>query len=262
MCLIIIAHRQHPGYPLLVAANRDEYHQRPTQAAQIWSGSDDLLAGKDLSAGGTWLGVTRAGRFAAITNHRNPPTTPGNPRSRGLLTLDYLRGSMGPGSYLQDLAREGAAYAGFNLLLGDGEELHYYSNIAGAPRQLAPGIYGVSNALLNTPWPKLNKGCRQLEKLLCSAEIHDPEQGHARLADVVSDRTQEPDHALPDTGVDTELERLLSAQFICSEEYGTRATTTVLMQENGEITFSERSFLAGGIANGSCFFELNPGAGE
>ena len=210
MCLIILAHRQHRSYPLLVAANRDEYYQRPTEAAQIWSGSDGLLAGKDLTAGGTWLGITKAGRFAAITNHRNPPTTPGNPRSRGLLTLDYLRGSMSPGYYLQDLAQEGAAYAGFNLLLGDGKELHYYSNIAGAPQQLAPGIYGVSNALLNTPWPKLDKGRRRLETLIHSSEINDQEQRHAKLAGVVSDRTPEPDHALPDTGVGTELERLLS----------------------------------------------------
>ncbi|MCZ6830054.1 MAG: NRDE family protein [Gammaproteobacteria bacterium] len=262
MCLIILAHRQHHSYPLLVAANRDEYYQRPTEPAQIWPESGDLLAGKDLTAGGTWLGITRAGRFAAITNHRNPPTTPSNPRSRGLLTLDYLRGSMSPGHYLRKLAQDGAAYAGFNLLLGDGKELYYYSNIEGVSQRLAPGIYGVSNALLNTPWPKLKKGCQRLQRFLHSGEVEAHEQRHAKLAEVVSDRALEPDHALPDTGVGTDLERLLSAQFICSEEYGTRATTTVLVREDGGISFSERSFRAGGVASGMRCFELSPGGGE
>ena len=262
MCLIILAHRQHGSYPLLVAANRDEYYQRPTQAAHCWPGPEKLLAGKDLLAGGTWLGITGSGRFAAITNHRNPPSTPAKPRSRGLLTLDYLRGGMEPARYLEDLALEGADYAGFNLILGDAEQLYYYSNIEGPPRELEPGIYGLSNALLNTPWPKLNKGCQRLQQLIHKPGLDDLEQRHTRLAGVVSDRSLEPDHALPNTGVGKELERLLSAQFICSAEYGTRATTSALLHANGEISFRESSFDAGGTAAGNSCFELSPGAGE
>jgi uncharacterized protein with NRDE domain len=257
MCLIVLSHRQHPSFPLLVAANRDEHYQRPTEPAQVWRGDQQLLAGKDLAAGGTWLGITRTGRFAAITNHRNPPSTPQNPRSRGLLTLDFLAGGMRPADYLHEVAKDGAAYAGFNLLLGDGDELYYYSNIAGLPRKLPPGIYGVSNALLDTPWPKLNKGRQRLEALVNTLAAGEPEPSHAQLAEVVSDRAPEPDHALPDTGVGKELERLLSAQFICSQEYGTRATTTILVRDDGRIKFRESSFHAGGVAGEELHFQLN-----
>jgi uncharacterized protein with NRDE domain len=261
MCLIILAHRQHPDFPLLVSANRDEYHERPTRPAHHWPGPEGILAGKDLVAGGTWLGITRSGRFAAITNHRNPPGTPAEPRSRGLLTLEFLRGSMRPQDYLEQLAPVAADYAGFNLLLGDGEQLYYYSNIEGGIQCLAPGIYGVSNALLNTPWPKLEKGRQRLQKLIGNSLLLDEEQRHTALAEVVGERQPEPDARLPDTGVGVELERLLSAQFICSRDYGTRATTTVAVSKDGSISFGERSFLADGVANGSNSFELNPGAG-
>lgn len=266
MCLIIIAHRQHHRYPLLVAANRDEHYDRPTAAAEVWPGSNGLLAGKDLQAGGTWLGVTGAGRFAAITNHRNPPDTPRQPRSRGLLTLDFLRGTMQPAHYLQTLAGEAADYAGFNLLLGDGEELYYYSNIEASVRRLTPGIYGISNALLDTPWPKLSKGRQRLQSLLDGPDLDDPArknpEHHDHLAAVVSDRSLEPHENLSDTGLEPELERLLSAQFICAQEYGTRATTSLLMSNTREISFCERNFSAGGAAAGRRCFELSPDGRE
>jgi uncharacterized protein with NRDE domain len=262
MCLITIAHQQHESYPLLVAANRDEYYQRPTAAAQVWPGTASLLAGKDLQAGGTWLGVTRTGRFAAITNHRNPPTTPRQPRSRGLLTLDFLRGTMKPADYLQTLATDASEYAGFNLLLGDGEELFYFSNIEATARRLAPGIYGVSNALLDTPWPKLSKARQRLQNLLQGPRLEDPEKRHDHLAAVVSDRAVEPDEKLPNTGVELELERLLSAQFICSEEYGTRATTSIFRRDTGAISFCERNFSTGGVEAGRRCFELSPDGRE
>lgn len=262
MCLIIFAHQQHASYPLLVAANRDEYYQRPTRGAHIWPGSERLLAGKDLTAGGTWLGITASGRFAAITNHRNPAHTPDQPRSRGLLTLDFLRGHMNPLNYLQDLSRSGSEYAGFNLLLGDGKELCYYSNVEGAPEQLTPGVYGLSNALLDTPWPKLDKGREQMRELVSDPRLAADEQGHAILARVVSDRTPNPGHHFEDENLDPELASLLSAQFISSDQYGTRATTSLLLHNNGNISFGEQNFSARGKAADSAFFTLNPDAGE
>jgi uncharacterized protein with NRDE domain len=262
MCLIIFAHQQHASYPLLVAANRDEYYQRPTREAHIWPGSERLLAGKDLTAGGTWLGITAGGRFAAITNHRNPAQIPAQPRSRGLLTLDFLRGHMTPLNYLQDLSHSGGEYAGFNLLLGDGAELCYYSNVEGVPQQLKPGVYGLSNALLDTPWPKLDKGRNQMRELVSDSRLTADEQGHASLARVVTDRTPNPEHRFEDQNLDPELALLLSAQFICSDEYGTRATTSLLLRSDGNISFGEQNFGAGGNAAGSAFFTLNPDEGE
>jgi uncharacterized protein with NRDE domain len=262
MCLIIFAHQQHSSYPLLVAANRDEYYRRPTREAHIWSGPERLLAGKDLTAGGTWLGITGNGRFAAITNHRNPARTPEQPRSRGLLTLDFLRGQMNPLDYLQELSRSGREYAGFNLLLGDGDKLCYYSNVQGEPEPLEPGIYGLSNALLDTPWPKLDQGRRRMQELISDQRLEADDQGHANLARVVADRKPNPEHPIEDENLDPGLARLLSAQFICSDEYGTRATTSLLVHRNGEISFGERNFSAGGKAVGSSVFSLNPDAGE
>jgi uncharacterized protein with NRDE domain len=240
MCLIIFAHRAHPDYPLLVSANRDEYYGRPTDNAHYWPEDTGLLAGRDLLAGGTWLGITRTGRFAAITNHRNPDTTPQQPRSRGMLTLDFLRGAMSPADYLDQISQRANAYAGFNLLLGDGEELYYFSNIAGAVQRLEPGIYGVGNALLDTPWPKLLLGKEKLRTSL------DGKLDHAALQAIISGREYAPDSTLPDTGLEQERERMLSAQFICSPSYGTRATTTLKVHCEGGIDFSETTYLANG----------------
>ncbi len=238
MCLITFAHRAHPRYPLLVAANRDEYYARPTQGIHFWSDVPALLAGRDLQAGGTWMGITRQGRFAAITNHRNPPTTPAQPRSRGMLTLDFLAGEMDPDSYLRGL--NGGEYAGFNLVLGDGERIFYYSNIEDRVRELAPGVYGLSNGLLDSDWPKQAAAALHLESLLPNTVDHD------QLEAAVSNRRPAPDDILPDTGVGAELERALSSQFIVLPEYGTRATTTLTVDAGGEVNVRERGFLPGG----------------
>lgn len=242
MCLITFAHRAHSDFALLVAANRDEYYARPTAGIHFWDDRPELAAGRDLEAGGTWMGITRSGRFAAITNHRNPPSTPAAPRSRGLLTLDFLAGGENPGDYLAELAPRGGQYAGFNLVVGQGDELWYFSNIEGKPRRLAPGVYSLSNGLLDSGWPKQRSAERRLAQLL------DSDIDHGLLEQTVTDRAPAKDAHLPDTGIGLELERALSSQFIVMPEYGTRATTTLAVRASGEVEMIEREFREGGQA--------------
>jgi uncharacterized protein with NRDE domain len=256
MCLIAIAYKSHADYPLLVAANRDEYYQRPTAAAEFWEEAPTLLAGRDLQGGGTWMGVTHGGRFAAITNHRNPPTTPAKPRSRGLLTLDFLLGDMSPAQYMEELAENAAAYAGFNLLVGSVESLYYYSNIERQVRSLEPGIYSLSNALLDTPWPKQEMARSRMQSVV------EQDVDHPQLQAVVADRQVAADEQLPNTGVGRELERLLSAQFIVSEAYGTRATTSLWLDASGGFSWQESNYRQGGIFDASADRRFSPGARE
>ena len=251
MCLITLAYQSHPEYPLLIAANRDEFYARPTAAAEFWQEAPQLLAGRDLQAGGTWMGITRNGRFAAITNHRDPSTTPVQPRSRGMLTLDFLLGQQTPADYLAALAQEAGSYAGFNLLLGDRGGLYYLSNMEGVVKRLQPGIYSLSNGLLDSAWPKQQQAAAGI-----SALLDEPAQ-HELLKATVSDRTQAAEHLLPETGIGPAMEQLLSAQFIVSEDYGTRATTSLWINHTGEVEFSETSYLAGGIRAETRHWEFN-----
>lgn len=252
MCLIILAYQQHAEYPLLVAANRDEYHRRPTAPAEFWSQSPQVLAGRDLEAGGTWLGTTRDGRFAALTNHRGLATSRAGAPSRGELTLDFLRSSLSARAYLDDLVPRAQRYAGFNLLIGDASGLYYFSNRDSGVRRLEPGVWGLSNAVLNTPWPKLQMGRRQLTQMLRQPDIDTD-----ALQSVVSDRGTADAAELPDTGVGAEAERLLSAQFILSEDYGTRATTSLMMARGGNTHFLERRFNSRGELEGETRTEFN-----
>ena len=257
MCLIIFAHQQHQRYPLLVAANRDEHYRRETASAGFWPQHQQLLAGRDLVAGGTWLGITRSGRFAAITNHRNPPTTPLQPRSRGMLTLDFLSGTSSAENYLQQLTRDAGRYAGFNLILGDSEALYYYSNLENQIRRLTPGLYSLSNALLDTPWPKQTRGIKAMQGILNQDFID-----HNDLARTVECTQVEPDDRLPETGVGLEFERLLSAQFIVAPDYGTRATSTLSVEDGGVIRFREQNYGSGGNRLQQRAFTINPAADE
>jgi len=251
MCLITLAWNSHPGYSLLVAANRDEYYHRPTASARFWDETPKLLAGRDLQAGGTWMGVTRDGKFAAITNPRNPPHTPPVPRSRGMLPLEYLVGDTPAIDYLEQLAPRASDYAGFNLLLADRSGLHYFSNVEGRIRRLPAGVYGLSNGLLDDRWPK-----QELARERLAALAGRPPR-HTAMRATVNSRSPAPDRRLPDTGVGAELERLLSSQFICTPEYGTRATTTLWISESGEVDLCEKSYLAGGKAGGSERWRFN-----
>ena len=237
MCLIVVGWHVHPNYPLVVAANRDEFHARPTAAAAHWADAPQVGAGRDLEAGGTWLGIATGGRFAAVTNVREPGQPPGR-RSRGALTADFLRTDVSAAEYATSI--DGQAYAGFNLLLGDTQSLWYLSNRDGPPRALLPGIYGLSNRSLDTPWPKLV----QARTVFAEALRALPDE--TALFEVLADRSTVADTDLPSTGVPLAWERLLSAIFVCSDNYGTRASTLVLQDTTGRSTLIERSFDASG----------------
>lgn len=255
MCLIILAWRPRDNLPLVVAANRDEFHARPSVPAHFWPEQPSLLAGRDLSAGGTWMGVTREGRFAALTNFRDPARSQPRERSRGELAVEFLCSDLGPVEYLRQLAPRADEYAGFNLLAGTPDELACYSNCAApedALQTLTPGIYGLSNALLDTPWPKVVQGRRAMHKLLTDGATPD----HACLRQVVSDRRQAPESALHPLGQTETMDRTLSAQFILTPTYGTRATTTLWLSgsDSGslESDWCEVSFDTEGRESGRC----------
>lgn len=240
MCLIFIAYRQRPDYPLIIAANRDEDYERPSAAAHYWYDAPKVLAGRDLKAFGTWLGITREGRFAAVTNFRDPRRIRDRSPSRGRLVSDYLRGDASPRVYCQEISASAADYNGFNLLLGDRRELWYYPSEGDRARAIEPGLYGLSNCLLDTPWPKLTRGKEAFCRLL--ADNHVSETG---LLHLLADCTCPPDDRLPDTGVGLTWERILAPIFIRSERYGTRSSTAILVNVEGRVQFTERSFAPG-----------------
>lgn len=233
MCLIVVGWRAHPDFPLVVAANRDEFYARPTAPAGHWLDHSQIVGGRDLEAGGTWLGVTDTGRFAAVTNVREPGSPKGS-RSRGKLTRNFLLGEESAGDYLAGI--EGPAYSGFNLLVSDGNGLWYGSNRDGVPRELPPGIYGLSNHLLDTPWPKLVAARERF-----SAALHALPAVEG-LFDILADDGIVADDFLPRTGVPLEWERRLSAIFVRSADYGTRASTVLTRNARGVIRVEERSF--------------------
>jgi uncharacterized protein with NRDE domain len=238
MCLFFCAFELHPTFRLIIAANRDEFYDRPSQPAAFRPESPELLAGKDLQGGGTWFGITRSGRIAAITNYRDPRSHRNDAPSRGLLLTDYLLGAAEPVEYLEQVRRKGAAYNGFNLIAGTTRELYYYSNRKGGVIALTPGLYGLSNHLLDTPWPKVAGGKAAFGELLSRGGNPDPEA----LFDILSDRSTVEDRLLPDTGIGLDWERILSARFIVSPVYGTRSSTLLYVDREDRVTFIERNF--------------------
>lgn len=238
MCLVLMAYRCHPVYELVVAANRDEFHDRPSAPLGFWEDAPDLLAGRDLQAGGTWMGVTRAGRFAALTNYRDPRRVKPDAPSRGHLVSGYLQGDQSASAALEQLQSTADRYNSFNLVLGDPDGLYYYSNRAGEPRRLAPGIYGLSNHVLDTPWPKLKRGLSMLRGLLERRRSLTPDD----LLQILTDRALAADAELPQTGVPLEWERWLSAIFIDAPGYGTRASTALLAERGGAARMAEMTW--------------------
>ena len=239
MCLIVVGWRVHPDYPLVVAANRDEFYARPSATLARWPEAPGIIGGRDLEAGGTWLGITDRGRFAAVTNVREPGMTKGE-RSRGALTRDFLISELSAGDYAAQI--DSGVYSGFNLLLGDGESLVYCSNRDGRSRRLAPGIYGLSNHLLDSPWPKLLAARERFAAALPGL----PDE--TAFFELLADQTIVADENLPATGVPIEWERLLSAIFVKSENYGTRASTLAWLRTDGAISVHEQSFGPNGQA--------------
>lgn len=235
MCLILFAYRQHADYPLIVIANRDEYYARPTRDAHWWEDAD-IFAGRDLEAGGTWLGVNHRGHFAAVTNVREPGGMKPGKQSRGALTSDYLAGTASAEDYLQQLVNHDQDYAGFNLLLGDAQGLWFYSNREHQIKPIEAGVYGLSNGRFDEPWPKLSSGKAELEALL-SKHI-EPSQ----LMEILTDHRIADDHELPSTGVPLDIERMLSSRFIRSPGYGTRACSVVIVGNDESVAFSEQNY--------------------
>ena len=255
MCLVVLAWRVAPGERVALAGNRDEFHARPT-APMDWWGAPPLLAGRDLSAGGTWLGLDRRRRFAVITNFRGAAAPP-RPPSRGTLIPRFLQGSLAPLEFLAELAPEADRYAGFSLLLADENSLGYFCNrVPEPPRLLPPGIYGLSNASLDAPWPKLMQSRHALTARLGAAALSLED-----LLEAVADRRLAADAELPDTGVGLELERRLSPAFIVGTDYGTRSSTAFRLDAAGRGGVLERSYGAEGASTGARHFELEPAAG-
>ncbi|TWC71855.1 NRDE family protein [Herbaspirillum sp. SJZ099] len=237
MCLIIFAWKVIPGMPLILAANRDEFYARPTADAGWWSDYPKVFAGRDLQGGGTWLGTTRDGRFAALTNVRSPSERRADAPTRGLLVSDYLAGDMAPDEYLRHIEPTAQRYNGFNLLVGDRNTMLWYSNRgqddARNGKPLDYGVYGLSNALLDSPWPKVTRAKAQFASLLCQGA---PEE---TFFEMLTDATRANDCRLPDTGVGLEKERMLSPIFIRSPDYGTRCSTVLRVPIVGEPLLTE-----------------------
>ncbi len=242
MCLIAVGWRLRADYPLMLAANRDELYARPTAPAAFWADHPDILAGRDLQQGGTWLGLTRSGRIAAVTNFRDGRRARLGERSRGWLVRDYLLSELDPSSFLSQVRSAANQYDGFNLLAGTPRGLFHYSNRGAEVTPVPPGAHGLSNHLLNTPWPKVERVRRGLAAL---AEAPADELADA-LFGLLVDTTPAPDEALPDTGIGLDSERVLSTALIRTPDYGTRSSTVLLVDRGGRARFEERSFAPDG----------------
>lgn len=236
MCLLAIAHNVHPDYRLIIAANRDEFYARRSAPAAFWEEHPQVLAGRDLEQGGTWLGVTRSGRLAALTNIRNPRAYKSNAPSRGALTREFLASELSAAEFVQRLRSSGAAYNGFNLVLWDGERLAHVNSQSGYYQEIHPGIHALSNLDLNTPWPKVEHAKQSMTQVLRAESLREP------VFALLADRSTAADQELPDTGVGIEMERRLSPIFIHAPNYGTRCSTLVMIGHDGRIRFEERSF--------------------
>lgn len=238
MCLILFAYRCHPRYRLILAANRDEFFERPTSPARFWDTGPNILGGRDLRGGGTWLAIDQRGRFAAIVNYRDPSARKDDARSRGQLVTDFLLSRASLDDYLETLRTKSGQYNGFNLLFGDAERLYCFSNRGEAPPLVQPGIHGISNHLLDTPWPKVVRGRKALAEMLARGAPPPVEA----LFSLLADRTMPDDSLLPDTGIGPEWERLLAPLFISGTVYGTRSSTVLMIGYDGMATFIERTF--------------------
>lgn len=241
MCLCLFAIDQHEEFPFILLANRDEFRKRPSAKAGFWKDEPHILAGRDLQQMGTWLGINRSGNLAFLTNHRDMHSLKSDAPSRGHLVADFLIENAQPTAYLKNI-KEPESYNGFNLVVGQFNDLHYFSNIENRTQRIEAGIHGLSNAFLNTPWPKVDLGKREL-----SAAIDSDKLENDALFNILSDPQKPDDKLLPETGVGIELERVLSSRFINTEEYGTVCSTIIKIDRNKNCFFEERTFDVRGI---------------
>ncbi len=239
MCLIVFGYDTVPGYRLILAGNRDEFYDRPTRPADFWKREPYLLAGKDLAAGGTWLGIDKKGRISFLTNYRDMSMHNHEAKSRGHLVKNYLTNDETPFSYLENL-NSPDEYNGFNLFTGDHNSFYHFSNITREINKIEPGIHGISNALLNTPWPKVELAKNSFLKLTENGNLNED-----RLFELLSNKKTHPAEKLPDTGLNPELEKAVSAIFIQTDKYGTRSSTVLYIKESGEMRFVERVYKPG-----------------
>ena len=251
MCLVVFAWQQHPDYPLIVAGNRDEFHARPTREAHWWPDQPDIVAGRDLQAAGTWLALHRSGRFATVTNYRDAVPPSPKMRSRGHLVTDYLQGTDDPLTYLNSI--DDAAYAGFNLLLGDGKTLAWYSNRSDgeSPRELEPGVFALSNALLDSPWHKVRRSKARMQQLLDENNINE-----TTLLRLLDDRDKAPSSEIESDWLPFDKAHAISAPFIVLPDYGTRSSSIVLQQSDGGWRMHERRFNPDGSSSGDSVFSF------
>ncbi len=252
MCLLVLAVRQHAEHPVILGGNRDEFHARRASAAGWWDDRPDILGGRDLEAGGTWLALHRNGRFATVTNYREAQPASAKQRSRGLLVTGYLESRLSPLAYLESI--EGRAYAGFNLLVGDAESVAYASNRGAAARQLPPGIYGLSNGLLDDDWDKVQRSKRAFGRLLRENAVP-----HQSLFELLGDRRTGPIGERESELFDDATATALTAPFIVTPSYGTRCSTVITSDSNGGWRFSERRFDERGNTTGESQFAFTSG---
>jgi uncharacterized protein with NRDE domain len=243
VCILFIGIDQHPDYPLIIAANRDEFFARPTAQSHFWSDHPALLAGQDLQAGGSWMAVNKNGRLAALTNVRDPQRINPKAQSRGGLVTRFTQGLQDNAAYLDHLRQSRQDYNGYNLLFGQWHDLWVYNNHSNCQEKLYPGVYGLSNASLNSPWPKINSGMRNLQHY-----CHNSDEIIAdKLFELLHDETKAADHLLPQTGIPLEWERQLSSIFIRGQDYGTRCSTLLLVDKNLQLSWFEKTFAANGV---------------
>lgn len=254
MCLIAFAWNAHPDYPLVVAANRDEWHDRPSAVAAWGDDHPNILAGRDLKAGGTWLGISRSGRFAALTNFRDPSDQKSDARSRGHLVSEFLSGTESAREYLVALRNDVQRYQGFNLLVGDGDSLFYFSSRTGEVLPVPAGVHALSNHMLNEPWPKVEMA----KSALCAAlQAKMPEKARQKaIYEILSNDRTAADSVLPNTGVGLEWERILSPVMIVTEKYGTRCSTVLTLASTGEVAFEERTRDHRGVVTGVATYQF------
>ncbi|MGZ3596667.1 MAG: NRDE family protein [Syntrophales bacterium] len=239
MCLIILSYKAHDRYPLILAANRDEFYERPSAPVSLWDDAVGVVAGRDLQRGGTWLGIRKTGSLAVLTNYREPTPFGRNAPSRGWLVRDFLLSEEDPESYIETIAASKDQYNGFSIIIGDLNRLFYFSN-RGEMRELSPGLYGLSNRVLDTTWPKTERAKKAMKLLLSSKDHPLPEE----IFDILNDRSKPDDSELPDTGVGLEWERILSSIFIASPKYGTRSSSVIMIDRKNHCMFIERVFNA------------------
>ena len=253
MCILFIAVDQSQEFPLVIAANRDEFHARPTAASGFWDNYPHVVAGRDLQAKGTWMGVTRNGKVAALTNIRAPETIKADAISRGGLVANWLIDeALEQPTYLKALRANRDQYNGYNLVYGNVKSLAVYNNFEDTHATLTEGVYGLSNANLTTPWPKVSKGIASLTHYVSQNNKPDTEALFALL----KDEAKAPDSSLPNTGIGYEWEKRLSSIFIQSPEYGTRTSTLLLVDSHQQIHWYERTFNARGDVVGNQHFTI------